>query len=47
LKWRGFYKFGGGQLLDWFCHICDGPVWALDLYEPVVVETEEIVGGNE
>jgi len=41
LTWRGFYDFGSGQLGDWFCHIGDGPVWILDLYEPTVVECVE------
>ncbi|TMU57337.1 Gfo/Idh/MocA family protein [Flagellimonas algicola] len=41
LSWRGFYEFGLGQLGDWFCHIGDGPVWILDLYEPTVVECVE------
>lgn len=39
--WRGFWKFGGGELGDWFCHIGDGPVWVLDLYEPTVIECVE------
>lgn len=39
--WRGFYDYGTGQFGDWFCHIGDGPVWILDLYEPVVVECVE------
>jgi len=39
--WRGFWKFGGGTLGDWFCHIGDGPVWVLDLYEPTVIECVE------
>ena len=39
--WRGFWKFGGGTLGDWFCHIGDGPVWILDLYEPTVIECVE------
>jgi predicted dehydrogenase len=39
--WRGFYDFGSSTLGDWFCHICDGPVWILDLYDPVVVECEQ------
>lgn len=47
LRWRGFYQFGGGQLVDWFCHIADAPVWVLDLYEPTVVEAVEVVGGND
>lgn len=41
LKWRGFYDFGTGMLGDWFCHIGDGPVWILDLYEPTVIECVE------
>lgn len=39
--WRGFYEFGTGQFGDWFCHIGDGPVWVLDLFDPVVIECEE------
>lgn len=41
LTWRGFYEYGTGQFGDWFCHIGDGPVWILDLFEPVVVECVE------
>ncbi|MEM6319421.1 MAG: Gfo/Idh/MocA family oxidoreductase [Bacteroidota bacterium] len=41
LSWRSFYDFGLGQLGDWFCHIGDGPVWILDLYEPTVIECVE------
>ena len=41
LTWRGFNDFGTGQLGDWFCHIGDGPVWVLDLYEPTVIECVE------
>jgi predicted dehydrogenase len=40
-KWRGFYDFGTGQFGDWFCHIGDGAVWVLDLYEPTVIECVE------
>lgn len=40
-KWRGFNAFGTGQFGDWFCHIGDGAVWALDLYEPTVIECVE------
>lgn len=40
-KWRGHYKFGTGQFGDWFCHIGDGPVWVLDLFDPIVVECVE------
>jgi predicted dehydrogenase len=39
--WRGFHDFGTGPLGDWFCHIGDGPVWILDLYEPSVIELVE------
>ena len=39
--WRGFNDFGTGQFGDWFCHIGDGPVWVLDLYEPTVIECIE------
>jgi len=38
LTWRTFFEFGGGMIGDWLVHICDGPVWTLDLYNPVVVE---------
>ena len=40
-KWRGFYNYGGAQLADWFCHINDGPVYILDLYEPTEIECLE------
>ena len=40
LKWRGYYDYGTGMFGDWFCHIGDGPVWILDLYEPTVIESE-------
>lgn len=46
-KWRGFNQFGSGQFGDWFCHIADAPIWVLDLYDPVVIEAEEVDGGNE
>lgn len=41
LAWRGFNDFGTGMFGDWFCHIGDGAVWALDLYEPTVIECVE------
>ncbi|MFC1764381.1 Gfo/Idh/MocA family oxidoreductase [Planctomycetota bacterium] len=44
--WRGFKQFGTGTFGDWFCHISDGPVWILDLYEPVVIEAEKVAGGD-
>ncbi|MFQ3224011.1 MAG: putative dehydrogenase [Lentimonas sp.] len=40
-RWRGFSDFGTGQFGDWFCHIGDGAVWVLDLYEPTVIECVE------
>ncbi len=47
LAWRGFHAFGNGLFGDWMPHIADAAVWTLDLYEPVVVELEEVDGGNE
>ena len=44
--WRGFWELGTGMLGDWFCHTCDGPVWILDLYDPVSVELITIGGNN-
>ncbi|MEC7235222.1 MAG: Gfo/Idh/MocA family oxidoreductase [Verrucomicrobiota bacterium] len=41
LTWRSFNDFGTGQFGDWFCHTGDGPVWILDLYDPIVVECVE------
>lgn len=41
LTWRGYYEFGSGILGDWFPHIGDGPVWILDLYNPVSAELIE------
>ena len=38
LTWRGYYDFGSGILGDWFPHIGDGPVWILDLYDPISAE---------
>lgn len=45
-SWRGFDQFGTGAIGDFFCHLCDGPVWTLDLYDPLVVEAEKIEGPN-
>jgi len=44
--WRGFPQFGSGMIGDWFCHLCDGAVWTLGLYEPTVIEAEKIDGPN-
>ena len=41
LKWRSFWDYGTGMLGDWFCHIGDGPVWILDLYDAVSCERIE------
>ncbi len=38
LKWRSFWNYGTGMLGDWFCHIGDGPVWVLDLFDPTTIE---------
>jgi len=45
-SWRGYDQFGTGAIGDFFCHLCDGPVWTLDLYDPPVIEAEKIVGPN-
>ena len=47
LTWRGFYEFGSGILGDWFPHIGDGPVWILDLFDPVSVELVEQADGPQ
>ncbi len=46
-SWRGFHHFGAGIFGDWLPHIADAPVWGLELTDPVVVELEEVEGGNE
>lgn len=45
--WRRWRAFGAGMLGDWFPHVADGPVWSLDLYEPVAVEAEISEEGSE
>ncbi len=46
-SWRGFHAFGNGLVGDWMPHIADAPVSILDLYDPVVIEAEEVTGGNQ
>lgn len=46
-SWRAYNQFGNGIFGDWMPHISDAPVYILDLYEPVVVELEEKLGGNQ
>ncbi|TYA74653.1 Gfo/Idh/MocA family protein [Seonamhaeicola marinus] len=45
-SWRSYNQFGNGMFGDWMPHIADAPVFILDLYEPVIVELEEKIGGN-
>ena len=42
LRWRSFWNYGTGMLGDWFCHIGDGPVWILDLYDPTTIELTNV-----
>ncbi len=37
--WRGFWDFANGALGDMACHHMDLPHWALDLRDPVTVES--------
>lgn len=46
-SWRGFHAFGNGLIGDWMPHIADAAVSILDLYDPVVIEAEEVTGGDE
>ncbi|MGJ8640054.1 MAG: Gfo/Idh/MocA family oxidoreductase [Opitutaceae bacterium] len=46
-SWRGYHAFGNGTFGDWFPHVADAAIWVLDLYEPVVVEVENVIEGNE
>jgi len=46
LSWRTYYKYGGGLIADLFCHVADGAVWGLDLYEPTVIECVDRRMGN-
>ena len=45
--WRRWQAYGAGMLGDWFPHVADGPVWALDLYDPIAVEAEVTEGGSQ
>ena len=45
--WRRWRRYGNGMMGDWFPHVADGPVWILDLYEPVAVEAEYTEMSNE
>lgn len=45
--WRRWCRYGNGMLGDWFTHIADGPIWIMDLYEPVAVEAEYVFDSNE
>ncbi len=45
-KWRGWWEYGTGALGDMGCHTMDGPVYALDLFEPLSVEADA-KDGNE
>lgn len=47
LGWRRWRPFGAGMLGDWFPHIADGPVWGLDLYDPIAIEAEVSEEGSE
>jgi predicted dehydrogenase len=46
-RWRAFWDFGCGMLGDWFPHICDGPIWAMGLYEPTRIEAVKLDGVKE
>ncbi len=41
--YRGFWDYSGGTFIDFWCHIVDVPVWALDLQAPRAVSA---VGGR-
>lgn len=43
-KWRGWLDFGTGALGDMGCHTLNMPFMALDLKNPVCVQTESLVG---
>jgi predicted dehydrogenase len=39
LTYRHFWDYSGGTFIDFWCHIVDLPVWALDLPDPRSVST--------
>ena len=39
-RWRDWWAFGQGGLGDFGCHYMDLPYWALDLRDPLTVESE-------
>jgi predicted dehydrogenase len=39
-KWRTYWEFGGGQLTDWCCHLLDIIYLAMDLDNPISVQTD-------
>ena len=39
VTWRDFWAFGSGALGDFGCHDLDAACWALDLHEPLSVES--------
>lgn len=39
-KWRTYWDFGGGQLTDWCCHLLDIIYLAMDLDNPIAVQTD-------
>ena len=40
LNWRGWWDFGTGALGDMACHIMDTAYWALDLRDPIKIESQ-------
>lgn len=39
-NWRRWWVFGGGTMADFGCHYMDLPHWALNLRQPVVVDSK-------
>lgn len=38
VRWRDFWDFGTAPIGDFFCHVFDSALWALDLREPLSIE---------